>query len=95
MIKNTVDLGVETPGKIAYEMFHRTMHGHESGAFKLLSPRQRLSWEKAAHTSSERQKMLIEAAEHLLLAATGRDDGPTSWTETRDRWLERAKQIVD
>lgn len=31
--------------------------------------------------------MLILAASHLLKAATGPEDGPTSWSETRAEWL--------
>jgi hypothetical protein len=35
-----------------------------------------------------RLHMLCQSARHLLLAATGKEDGPTSWVETRDRWLK-------
>lgn len=35
----------------------------------------------------ERLRLMLKAAKHLLLAATGPDDGPTSWTETRQRWM--------
>lgn len=45
----------KTPGQINYETWHKTMHGHASGAFKLLSARQRLAWETAA-------KEVIESA---------------------------------
>ena len=37
-----------------------------------------------------RTDMVIRAAKSLLLAATGPDDGPTKWTEARDRWLRHA-----
>jgi len=30
---------------------------------------------------------LLLAARYLILAATGPEGGPTSWNETRDRWL--------
>lgn len=35
----------------------------------------------------ERLSQLLLAARYLILAATGPDGGPTSWNETRDRWL--------
>ena len=38
-----------------------------------------------------RLRRLVTAAKHLLLAAHGPEDGPTSWNETRERWLQEAK----
>lgn len=35
----------------------------------------------------ERLKKLLTAAKHLILAAKGPEDGPTSWTDTRNRWM--------
>ena len=39
----------------------------------------------------ERLEKLIKAAKHLLLAATGPSGGPTSWVETRRRWMEEVQ----
>lgn len=41
---------------------------------------------------NRRLSMLLQAASHLLLAAKGPKDGPTSWIETRDRLLEKLKE---
>lgn len=38
-------------------------------------------------------KRMICAAKYLLLAAKGPDGGPTDWNETRQRWLEYAKDF--
>ena len=36
-------------------------------------------------------QLLLRAAEHLLLAATGPEDAPEPWSKVRERWLEQAK----
>lgn len=36
---------------------------------------------------------LLLAAKYLLLASTGRDDGPDSWSQTRQRWLNAYEQF--
>ena len=41
----------------------------------------------ATKAEVERLRMVVKAAKHLLLAATGPNGGPTSWLETRDRWM--------
>lgn len=46
--------------------------------------------------TQEQNKFLLQglvAAKHLLLAAKGPDGGPTSWTETREKWLEHFGEI--
>lgn len=45
------------------------------------------------YSSAPDMVLLIQSAKHLLLAATGRDDGPTSWTKTRERWMNIASTI--
>ncbi len=37
---------------------------------------------------------LLEAAKYLLLGATGTEDGPTSWGETRQRWLDAVSRLA-
>jgi hypothetical protein len=40
-------------------------------------------------------KMLIQAAQHLLMAAKpAQPGGPTSWEEIRDQWLEAAMLYI-
>lgn len=36
-------------------------------------------------------RLILQSAKHLLMAATGPEDGPTSWIETRDRLFDRMK----
>jgi len=57
-----------------------------------------------AHIRAERQRLqdenarlegLLKAARHLLMAATGPEGGPTSWQETRLRWLEETASRKD
>ena len=43
--------------------------------------------------ATEHLMQMIQAAKHLILAATGPDGGPTSWNETRDRWMEHVKEL--
>ncbi len=46
--------------------------------------------EKAEGLQAEQVKLKqgIVAASGLLLAATGPEDGPTNWVDTRQRWLD-------
>lgn len=39
-------------------------------------------------------KLLSLAAESLLLASTGPEDGPTSYTETKNRWMTHMRELV-
>jgi len=52
-------------------------------------------WEsacKAAESKIERLKVLILAAKHLLLGGRGpKERGPTSWEDTRNRWIALVK----
>ncbi len=41
----------------------------------------------------ERVGLLLKAAHHLLMAATGPEGGPTNWNDTRQEWIDRAKQF--
>lgn len=41
----------------------------------------------------EHLKLIILAAKHLILAAKGPIDGPTSWEETKERWMFRVEEI--
>ncbi len=41
----------------------------------------------------EHLKKLIKSARHLILAATGPDGWPTSWKETRDRWMAYVNEV--
>ena len=43
----------------------------------------------------EIDKLLLEAAKYLLLAAKGREDGPTSWCATRKRWFDKVEERND
>ena len=36
-------------------------------------------------------QLLVQSAEHLLLAATGPEDEPEPWSKVREKWLEQAK----
>lgn len=38
-------------------------------------------------------KLLILSARSLLLASTGPEDGPTSYSETRNRWMNYAEGL--
>lgn len=37
----------------------------------------------------EKMSLLLKAAYHLLMAATGPGGGPTDWNETRQKWIDR------
>lgn len=37
---------------------------------------------------------LLMSAHHLLIAATGPEDGPTSWSDTRQKWIDEAKERI-
>lgn len=50
--------------------------------------KQRQEWLECFMCDAARFRMGVLAAEHLLQAATGPEDGPTSWKETRARWLK-------
>jgi len=38
------------------------------------------------------EKLALSAV-YLLKAATGPEDGPTSWSETRDTWMRKAEAL--
>jgi hypothetical protein len=48
--------------------------------------RDKLKGKPCRECEIEHLKRLVKAAKHLILAATG-PEGPESWIETRDRWL--------
>ena len=50
---------------------------------------------KQLQTEVARLEELLKAARHLLMAATGPEGGPTSWQETRLRWLEETASRKD
>lgn len=41
---------------------------------------------------NERLSLGIQAADHLLMTATGPEDGPESWSKTRQRWFDKFRQ---
>ena len=55
-------------------------------------PAKPISPPPVTRTATDAEKILslqrgIEAAKHLLLAATGPEDSPESWSANRDRWM--------
>jgi len=52
-------------------------------------------WCDADEVDSELRRvgLLLKAAHHLLMAATGPEGGPTNWNDTRQEWIDRAKQF--
>lgn len=43
----------------------------------------------------ETMRKLLVAARHLLLVATGPEDGPTSWIETRESLFRRMDEYAE
>lgn len=88
--------GSRHPGYAVDENGKAISHSHKYDLIPITPPAEPVPQDATDRRDAERWRhenkqlrLIAQAAKHLLMAATGPEDGPTSWLETRDRLFDR------